>query len=249
VILQATLTPNSRGVCGVLVRVATEKRAKAKLEPQLGSPRVARHNDAGDRQGRDGQEQQKQPEHHQIVAHEVTNIGSDRSQLTSMGDKAQEAMGCDELTVLADRGYFNGDQVLACEGTGVLPIIPKTQTSNNPNRGLFSGADFIYDVEHDHYTCPAGQHLTKGKVRSDRRDDMDHYRNLSACEASIRSASEAEPGLTEGPRSTLGPAVEPPSAAAIARSLRSSNPARSSRSRRGASSRNLRGTGSPAAGA
>jgi hypothetical protein len=122
-------------------------------------------------------------EHHLIVAHEVTNIGSDRSQLTSMGYKAQEATGCDELTVLADRGYFNGDQVLACEGTGVLPIIPKTQTSNNPNRGLFSGADFIYDVEHDHYTCPAGQHLTKGKVRSDRRDDMDHDRNLSACEA------------------------------------------------------------------
>ena len=124
-------------------------------------------------------------EHHLIVAHEVTNIGSDRSQLTSMGDKAQEATGCDELTVLADRGYFNGDQVLACEGTGILPIIPKTQTSNNPNRGLFSGADFIYDVEHDHYTCPAGQHLTKGKVRSDRRDDMDHYRNLSACEACV----------------------------------------------------------------
>jgi transposase len=124
-------------------------------------------------------------EHHLIVTHEVTNIGSDRSQLTSMGHKAQEATGCDELTVLADRGYFNGDQVLACEGTGVLPIIPKTQTSNNPNRGLFSGADFIYDVEHDHYTCPAGQHLTKGKVRSDRRDDVDHYRNLSACEACV----------------------------------------------------------------
>jgi transposase len=124
-------------------------------------------------------------EHHLIVAHEVTNIGSDRSQLASMGHKAKEATGCDELTVLADRGYFNGDQVLACEGTGVLPIIPKTQTSNNPNRGLFSGADFIYDVEHDHYTCPAGQHLTKGKVRSDRRDDMDHYRNLSACEACV----------------------------------------------------------------
>ena len=124
-------------------------------------------------------------EHHLIVAHEVTNIGSDRSQLTSMAHKAQEATGCDELTVLADRGYFNGDQVLACEGTGVLPIIPKTQTSNNPNRGLFSGADFSYDAEHDHYTCPAGQHLTKGKVRSDRRDDVDHYRNLSACEACV----------------------------------------------------------------
>jgi transposase len=143
-------------------------------------------------------------EHHLIVAHEVTNIGSDRSQLTSMGDKAQEATGCDELTVLADRGYFNGDQVLACEGTGILPIIPKTQTSNNPNRGLFSGADFIYDVEHDHYTCPAGQHLTKGKVRSDRRHDIDHYRNLSAArlaslipDAQPTSTSASSAGCTK----------------------------------------------------
>jgi transposase len=122
-------------------------------------------------------------EHHLIVAHEVTNIGSDRAQLTSMGQKALDATGCEELTVLADRGYYNGDEVLACEGTGVLPIIPKAQTSGNPKRGLFTGADFIYDAEKDRYTCPAGKHLTKGKVRSDRRDDIDHYGNLTACAA------------------------------------------------------------------
>ncbi|HLM39196.1 MAG TPA: transposase, partial [Microvirga sp.] len=56
-----------------------------------------------------------------------------------------------------------------------------TQTSGNTNRGLFTGQDFVYDAEHDQYTCPAGQHLTKGKVRSDRRDTIDHYRNLTAC--------------------------------------------------------------------
>ena len=98
--------------------------------------------------------------------------------------------------MLADSGYFNGDQVLACEGTGVLPIIPKTQTSSNLKRGLFSGADFIYDVENDHYTCPAGQHLSKGKVRSDRRDDMDHYRNLSACLTCALKPPDAHPTST-----------------------------------------------------
>ncbi len=41
--------------------------------------------------------------------------------------------------------------------------------------------DFIYDAENDRYTCPAGEFLTKGKLRSDRRDDIDHYRNLTAC--------------------------------------------------------------------
>jgi Transposase DDE domain len=93
----------------------------------------------------------------------------------------RKARGCEEVTVLADRGYYDGDEVLACEGTGILPVIPKTQTSSNPKRGLFTVADFIYDAENDRYTCPAGEHLTKGKVRSDRRDNIDHYRNLTAC--------------------------------------------------------------------
>jgi hypothetical protein len=120
-------------------------------------------------------------EHHLIVAHEVTNVGTDRSQLATMGGKARDATGCEEVTVLADRGYYNGEEVLACEGTGVLPCVPKTQTSGNAKRGLFTVRDFIYDAENDRYTCPAGEFLTRGKVRSDRRDDMDHYRNLTAC--------------------------------------------------------------------
>ena len=120
-------------------------------------------------------------EHHLIVAHEVTNVGSDRAQLASMGRKVREASGCEEVTVLADRGYYTGEEVLACEGSGVLPCVPKTLTSGNAKRGLFTGQDFIYDAEHDRYTCPAGQYLTKGKVRSDRRDTIDHYRNLTAC--------------------------------------------------------------------
>ena len=58
----------------------------------------------------------------------MTNIGSDRAQLASMGQKAQDATGCAEVTVVADRGYYNGDEVLACEGTGILPCVPKTLT-------------------------------------------------------------------------------------------------------------------------
>lgn len=125
-------------------------------------------------------------EHHLIVAHAVTNVGSDREQLAPMGLLAQAATGCETLTVLADRGYLNGEQVLACEGTGLLPCVPKTLTSGHAKRGLFTGQDFIYDAEKDHYTCPAGQHLTKGLVRSDRRADgdaMDQYRNLTACQS------------------------------------------------------------------
>jgi transposase len=118
-------------------------------------------------------------EHHLIVAHEVTNVGHDRTQLEPMARKAREAMGCEELTALADRGYYNGDQVLACEGTGVLPCIPKSVWPSE--RGFFTRGDFVYDAQHDHYTCPAGQKLTKGLARSDRKADVDHYRHLTAC--------------------------------------------------------------------
>ena len=120
-------------------------------------------------------------EHHLIVAHEVINQGHDRSQLVPMALKAQEATGCEQVTALADRGYFSGDQVLSCEGTGVMPIVPKTLTSSGTKRGFFTRQDFIYDAEHDHYTCPAGAKLTKVHRRADHTEDFDRYRHLSAC--------------------------------------------------------------------
>jgi hypothetical protein len=120
-------------------------------------------------------------EHHLIVAHEVINQGHDRSQLVLMGLEAKAATGCEAITVRADRGYFSGDQVLACEGTGVVPIVPKTETSSGTKRGFFTRADFVYDAEHDHYTCPAGAKLTKATRRADHAEDFDFYRHLSAC--------------------------------------------------------------------
>jgi transposase len=120
-------------------------------------------------------------EHHLIVAHEVTNQGHDRSELQPMALKAKDAIGCEEITALADRGYFSGDQVLACEGTGVLPIVPKTETSSGTKRGFFTRADFVYDAAQDHYTCPAGAKLTKATRRADHAEDFDFYRHLSAC--------------------------------------------------------------------
>ena len=120
-------------------------------------------------------------EHHLIVAHDVTNVGHDRTQLAPMALKAQEATGCEKVPALADRGYFNGEQVLACEGTGVLPCVPKTLWPSISERGFFTRQDFTFDAEKDHYTCPAGAKLTRGTARSDRKGDIDHYRHLTAC--------------------------------------------------------------------
>jgi transposase len=120
-------------------------------------------------------------EHHLIVVHEVINQGYDRHQLAPMASKAQQATGCEQVTAVADRGYFSGDQVLSCEGTGVAPIVPRPLTSSGTKRGFFTRQDFIYDAKHDHYTCPAGAKLTKANRRADHTEDFDFYRHLSAC--------------------------------------------------------------------
>jgi transposase len=95
--------------------------------------------------------------HHLIVAHEVTNEGVDRDQLSSMAQKAKDAIGAQELTVIADRGYFKSELILECENSGITPLVPKSMTSNNRAEGRFDKQDFIYIAEDDEYRCPAGQ--------------------------------------------------------------------------------------------
>ena len=97
---------------------------------------------------------------HLVVAHEVTNLGHDRTQLANMGRQAREAVGADELTVLADRGYFSGAEVLACEAAGITPICPKPLTSGARAEGRFGKPDFRYNPASDSYQCPAGERLT-----------------------------------------------------------------------------------------
>ena len=95
--------------------------------------------------------------HHLIVAHEVTTVGHDRTQLAPMAEQARQAIGAQTLTVLADRGYYNGEQILQCEQQGMKTLVPKPLTSGNKAAGLFDKRDFIYLPEHDAFRCPAGQ--------------------------------------------------------------------------------------------
>jgi transposase len=95
--------------------------------------------------------------HHLIVTHEVTNIGSDRSQLSKMAMAARDAMGKDKLQALADRGYFNGTELKACEDAGIATYVPKPMTSGAKAQGRFDKSDFIYIAKDDQYQCPAGE--------------------------------------------------------------------------------------------
>jgi transposase len=66
--------------------------------------------------------------HHLIVAHEVTNSGSDRSQLSTMAKQAKVALKTDKLEVVADRGYFKSEEILACDKANITVTLPKPQT-------------------------------------------------------------------------------------------------------------------------
>ena len=65
-------------------------------------------------------------EHHLIVTHEVTNSGSDRAQLANIASQAKDVLGVDKLEAIADRGYFSGEQILACDQSGIAVTLPKT---------------------------------------------------------------------------------------------------------------------------
>src|ERR1700726_4761868 len=97
---------------------------------------------------------------HLIVAHEVTNIGTDRSQLANMANQAKAALGAESLEAFADRGYFKGKEIIACEEANITVTLPKPQTSDAKSEGRFGKQDFRYVAEEDIYICPAGEKLT-----------------------------------------------------------------------------------------
>ena len=99
--------------------------------------------------------------HHLIVAHEVTNVGHDRSHLSSMAKQARAATGSEQLTVLADRGYFTGEEILECEQAGISTLVPKPLTSTSKADGRFDKRDFTYIPDQDEYRCPAGERAIK----------------------------------------------------------------------------------------
>lgn len=97
--------------------------------------------------------------HHLIVAHEVTNLGYDRDALSMMAHKARDAMACDTIEAIADKGYYKGEEIVACEQAGIAVTVSKPHTSNAAAVGRFDRADFVYHAEKDAYECPAGKWL------------------------------------------------------------------------------------------
>jgi hypothetical protein len=90
-------------------------------------------------------------EHPLIVAHEVTNVGSDRTQFATIAREAKAVLGAERLDAVADRGYFSGEEILACEQAGITVTLPKPMTSGAKADGRFGKQDFVYRSEDDTY--------------------------------------------------------------------------------------------------
>ena len=132
-------------------------------------------------------------ESHLIVAHEVSNVGSDRSQLTNMAKAAKEAMGTETLEAVADRGYFNGEEIKTCVDAGVTVTSPKPMTSWAKAEGRFGKEDFVYLAEGNVYRCPAGEKLTYRFTSEEHGLELHRYWTNACRNCSLKSRCTPSP--------------------------------------------------------
>ena len=125
---------------------------------------------------------------HLIVAHEVTNVGTDRHQLSNMAEQARTEMGVETLDAVADRGYYASEELRACEEAGIAVTLPKPMTSNAKAAGRFGKQDFRYVAAEDVYICPAGQKLTYFFTTADKGLVLRRYRTNAPAVRSMRDA-------------------------------------------------------------
>jgi transposase len=120
--------------------------------------------------------------HSLIVETHVTNTTSDLGALGIMAIKTQEALEAKNLSVVADKGYYNGKEVLVCDTIGVTAYIAKPLTSANTALGLYGKESFKYDVKNNCYICPAGQKLTYRFTTNEKGRAIYYYR-ASGCKS------------------------------------------------------------------
>jgi transposase len=107
--------------------------------------------------------------HKLIAAFELTNEGNDLQQLHPMAVQGKAAVGADEVTVIADTGYSNGEHGGLCARDGITAIVPRAETVNPCGKQYFSRDRFVYDPASDSWRCPAGETLSLYKTSRTQR--------------------------------------------------------------------------------
>lgn len=115
--------------------------------------------------------------HKLIVDVVVTNEAADQTLLPEMAGRAKQAFGVEELTVVADGGYFAHEALKACEDEDITVYVPIRESEEAERLGLFSRRQFKYDEDRDLYICPAGAEMRHASkyVRRDTRRAKEFY--------------------------------------------------------------------------
>jgi len=132
-------------------------------------------------------------EHHLIVTHEVTNSGSDRSQLANIAVQAKDVLGAEHLDAVADRGYFNSPEILACEQANITVTLPKPMTSGAKADGRFGKQDFAYLPTDDVHRCPAGEKMTYRYTNQENGRTLRHYWTGACRHCPLKAQCAKEP--------------------------------------------------------
>ena len=140
--------------------------------------------------------------HHLVVMHEVTNDGTDRSQLSHVASETKVVLGVDKLDAVADRGYFNSEEIRTCEEAGITVTLPKPMTSNAKAEGRFGKQDFRYVANEDVYVCPAGEKLAYRYTTEENGLVLRRYWT-NACQNCAIKRPARNDGLADGNMSTF----------------------------------------------
>ena len=137
-------------------------------------------------------------EHHLIVAHEVVMKNTDHNQLHSMAVQAREGTGVTDLAVIADKGYYKGEEIKACEDDGIAAYVPKTRTSSNKAKGQYDRSAFRYIAEEDVSRCPAGDTLKWRQTTHERGMNLHRYwsSNCQSCHLKPQCTTGAQRRVT-----------------------------------------------------
>jgi hypothetical protein len=119
--------------------------------------------------------------HKLIVHHEVTNAHTDQEYLVPMATTAKQVLDVERLEVVADKGYYSGEEIKKCEEQSIITYIPKAHVSPKLKKELFTKDDFTYDLATDIYTCPAGEQLTHRCTTTERKRVKMRYYRTAAC--------------------------------------------------------------------
>lgn len=130
--------------------------------------------------------------------HEVTNLPDDHEHLLPVARAAKQALGAESVELVADKGYYSGEEVKKCEDEGIVTYIPKARVSPKLKKELFTKDDFRYDPLTDTYTCPEGAKLNRRFTTPERDGVRQRYYRTSACKTcAIRSrCTESKRGRT-----------------------------------------------------